>query len=104
MTPEWSEEARGRSAIHIWGVEEAESKVEVAAMEETLCVRGCHVQNTGCPLRHFIEHVADNEVVSVGSDLCRLWTEFGHGPKTKFVVLVVLYIFCLSLMAIRIVD
>ena len=28
---------RGRSAIHIWGVGEAERKVKVAAMEEMLC-------------------------------------------------------------------
>jgi len=28
---------RGHSNMHIWGMAEAESKVEVAAMEETLC-------------------------------------------------------------------
>ena len=56
------------------------------------------------PSRHSTEHVSGNKVVSVGSDLCQLWTEFGHGPKTKFVVLVLLYIFRLRVMVIRVVD
>jgi len=38
------------------------------------------------------------------ADLGRIWTEFGQGPKMKFVVLVRLYIFRLSVMVIRFTD
>ena len=38
------------------------------------------------------------------ADLGWTWTEFGHGPKMKFVKIVLLYIFHLSVMVIRITD
>jgi hypothetical protein len=34
--------------------------------------------------RHFIEHVAGSERGKVGVNLGRIQAEFGHGPKMKF--------------------
>ena len=54
-----------------------------------LCMVATH-QRRVRPLRHSTEHVSGNDVVSVGSDLGRIWTEFGHGPETKFSLLLTL--------------
>jgi hypothetical protein len=45
------------------------------------------------PLRHFAKHVAYVEVGKVGADLGQIQAEFGHGPKTKFALLDLLYNF-----------
>ena len=53
------------------------------------CMVATHLRRVH-PLRHSTEHVSRNDVVSVGSDLDRIWTESGHGPETKFSLLLTL--------------
>jgi hypothetical protein len=65
---------------------------------------GGHVLDTRHPWRHFPEQVAVSNVGKVGAGLGRLGAEFGHGLKTKFALLLMLYIFHLRLRVIRVVD
>jgi hypothetical protein len=45
------------------------------------------------PWRQIIKHVACNEVAKVGHHLGRFWANLVHGPKTKFVVPLMIYKF-----------
>jgi hypothetical protein len=71
---------------------------------ELKLVHGRHVQDTRHPSRHFVGHVASNEVVSVERDLGQIWANLDLGPKSKVVAHEKLYDFHFGAMVIRVVD
>jgi hypothetical protein len=64
-----------------------EERAGAHGKEAGVCYPACS------PQRQFDEHVVSVGVGKVGAELGQIWTEFGHGPKTKFAGHKLLYTF-----------